>query len=181
MFWINVLLCYNWLLELWEVKKEEWKEWCRQHLGPSPRISYILLPNDDVIPATIEHTEPEGCLLYTGHDMTIYHRKKDASVGKPQKLPWLSLQCKVGDTRLDFSDWISDLRVYATPTLLSLVRLAAIMHNTYIPIEHCKVDVILRDGSEETYICKGRQQLCKEVPVVHRETLPYDIVDGLFF
>ncbi len=177
MIWINLLLCYNWLSEWMNNQKEEWKEWIRQQVGPSPHVSYILLPNEDVVPSSICSSKPNQALHYVAEDQSIRPLHGSA---KMQKLPWLSLQCKVGDTIHDFSDWINDLHLYASPSLLSLVRLAAIVHNIYIPEEHCKIEVILRDGSEESYVCKGRRQLCKELPILHRETLPYD-VDGLFF
>jgi hypothetical protein len=169
MFWVDLLLWYEYLVNSWTVKKESWKEWLRQSLGPSPNIVYTLFPNDDVIPNTVRHHVPENAMIYDPTEKTI----KPINHTKLQKLPWLSMQCKVGDEVHDFSDWVSELRAGPT-SLLSLLRLAAAVHNVYIPEEHCKVEVITRQGEEETYRFCGKRYLMKEV-IRHRDTLPYDI------
>jgi hypothetical protein len=172
MFLVNLLLWYDFLLESWNRKKEEWKEWVRYMLGPSPFQNYILLANDDVIPTSQSHTH-ENALVYSSSDKTI---KPLNTTSKTLKLPWLSLECKVGEKVHEYSDWLSEIKVQAIPSLLSIVRLAALVHNSYIPEEQCKVHVIGRDGEEEVYMFRGRRQLIKELPLPlkHRDTLPYD-------
>ena len=170
MIWVDLLLWYDQVLGYWNIKKEEWKEWGRYLLGPSPIQECIVFANDDVIPASRIHHLPENAMVYSIQDITL----KSHDSTKIQKLPWLSLQCKVGDEVHDYSDWLGDIKAYGIPTLLSMVRLAALVHNTYIPEEHCKIDVICRDGSEETYVFRGKRQLTKELPIRHRVTMPYD-------
>lgn len=171
MLLINLLLWYDFAMEYMKRKKEEWKEWCRSLLGPSPIQNYILFANDDVILASREHHTPENALVYSSSNKII---KSWHSSSKSVKIPWLSLQCKVGDELHDFSDWLSDVKLQTIPSLLSIVRLAAQIHNIYIPEEHCKIEVIGRDGEEKTYVFRGRRQLVEERPIKHRDTLPYN-------
>ena len=170
MFLVNLLLWYDYVIQCWTLQTESWKEWLRQRLGPSPNLSYILLTNDDVVPSTVSVHIPENALIYMENSIKPVHGQS-----KTQKLPWLSMQCKVGDTVHDYSDWMADLHVEAIPSLLSLLRLAAWVHNSYIPEEHCKVEVITRQGEEETYRFCGKRYMTKEVPPIrHRDTMPYD-------
>jgi hypothetical protein len=171
MFLVNLLIWYDYLLEAWNRKKEEWKEWGRTLLGPSPIQDYILFPNDDVIPISRSHHAPENALVYSSSNKSIKYYNTNS---KTVKLPWLSLECKVGDKVHEYSDWLSEVKAQAIPSLLSVVRLAANVHNSYIPEEQCKVHVIDRDGEEKTYVFRGRRQLAEEKPIKHRDTLPFD-------
>jgi hypothetical protein len=171
MFWVTLLIWYEYLLETWAVRKESWKEWVRQKLGPSPNIRYVLFANNDIIPSTITHHLSETAMVYDPTQKTI---QPVSGTAKLQKLPWLSMQCRVGDEVHDFSDWISEIR--SGPLhLLALLRLAAAVHNVYIHEEECKVEVITRQGDEESYRFCGNRYLLKEVlPIRHRDTMPYD-------
>ncbi len=179
MLLVNLLLWYDFLLETWNRKKEEWKEWGRTVLGPSPIQDYVLFANDDVILSSMNHHTPENALIYSSSDKTIKSWHISHTSLKLIKMPWLSLQCKVGDEVHDFSDWLSEVKLHTIPSLLSIVRLASHIHNVYIHEEHCKVEVINRDGEEKTYVFRGRRQLVEEKPIKHRDTMPYDNSDKI--
>ena len=174
MLLINLLLWYDFLLEAWNRKKEQWKEWCRTQLGPSPVKYYsIIFPSEDVIPSTLKCPYYTDTIVYYSHNKTIMHGYA-TNCSKFVKVPWLSLQCKVSENVYDFSDWLSEVKFQTVPSLLSIVRLAAQVHNVFIREEYCKVEVINRDGEEKTYVFRGCRQLVEEKPIKHRDTMPYD-------
>ena len=172
----------NFLATWWEYGKEE----LRKSLGPSPKTTYLLFDNDEVIPEGREHCKYAHVSYYVPQDSRIHAKNAEAPY---KRLPWISVQHCIGDHIIDLSDWLSEIRANTAVSLLALLRIYSQSQNMHLPeTDHALIKVITRDGDELEYKFVGKTKLLKRieptpVPMIqHRPTLPYDVMDGgLFF
>ncbi len=155
------------------------KEWLREQLGPSTNTEYLIFDNDTVIPSGMAHCKYAHVSQYSQQEQRIL-----AASGAPaalKRLPWISVQHKIGDHVVDISDWLAGIRTNTAVSLVAIVRLASVVLNMHRPErEHAKVVVIQRaTGDEEEYVYHGKTTLLRRIeptPVRHRPTC---IEDGL--
>jgi hypothetical protein len=158
---VDLLAYYEYIHSFLHKTVDNVKSKFRSYLGPAPPDSVFILTSGDIIPSTVSHNhDQESSALVYKTALRQIHRNTVGDEERLQRLPYLTLIHKCGDLQHDFSEWVSQIRVVRQPSLLSLIRLAGLLHNVYLN-EHssAEVHVITRAGDEEVYVFRNTTEL----------------------
>ena len=141
------------------------KDRMRTYLGPQVADQYFILASGDVVASTTTHNHDQdpSALLYKSATRQIV-RNAETNEERLQRLPYLTLIHICGDQQYDFSEWITEVRTVRQLSLLQVVRLAGLVHTTYLNEHECsEVHVITRAGDEDVYVFKNTTELVRKL------------------
>jgi hypothetical protein len=176
MSWVTILAYVQTAIQAYESCLAYFKQWIRTCVGPAP-VELLVFSDNRILPGTTTYCSDQTPLTYSDENHTLRSGEECR-----KRLPWVSIVYTRGELIHDFSDWCSMIRCSHPPPLLALVRLAAAAHNVYLSEDSAaEVRAMNRMGEEEVFVFQGSAALIKKPIIIHRPTMPYDGVDGLFF
>lgn len=159
--WLSLLATFQTCCEWTQSKLDEMYDRMRIWLGPG-RSNYILLSNGDILPESMRRSVvwDDSALLFVADEKRIRPFISKEPIMKYQRLPWVSLTHTYGQTTMDLSDWVSELRTTTDIPLHQCVRLASLVSNVYLTESvGAALHVVTRSGDEFAFDYVGNVEL----------------------
>lgn len=155
---LDFLVCFEhaciWIQKQWDQQKQYVRSW----LGPPPQ-DYYLLENGDILPIGIQlPSHIQSYLYFSKSNNVIYGPDREERLSR---LPWLTMEHKCDGITTDLTEVISEIRhsKHSIPSLLQIVRLAALIRNEYLSESYAQLLITSNMGEEEVYVYKNTTNL----------------------